>query len=107
MKLIVAVALSLVSLGAYAQEFEMEEGVVEVFADQRINRLIDRRAEFHRVDSTISGFRIQIFSTTERQDVNLAKDKFTYDYPELPIYMKYDSPNFKLRVGNFESKLDA
>jgi len=84
-----------------------DEGAVEVIADQRIDRLINRRAEFHRIDSSAAGFRIQIFATTERQDIKLAKEQFEFKYPGVAIYMKYDSPNYKLRVGDFSTKLEA
>lgn len=86
---------------------QADSGKVEVKADARIDKLIQRRAEFFQIDSTESGFRIQIYSTTDRKQIKLEEEKFRLNYPDLPIYLKYDSPNFKLRVGDFKSKLEA
>ncbi len=80
---------------------------VTVEADPRIDKLIEKRKEAFRIDSTESGYRIQIYSTTDRKQILLEEEKFKMNYPELALYMKYDSPNFKLRVGDFKSKLDA
>ena len=35
------------------------------------------------------------------------KSDFLAIYPEVPSYLLYQQPNFKIRVGNFRSKLEA
>lgn len=97
--------LFMIPMALFAQSSDSAGVTVE--ADARIDKLIEKRKEAFRIDSTESGFRIQIYSTTDRKQILLEEEKFKSNYPELALYMKYDSPNFKLRVGDFKSKLDA
>jgi len=57
-------------------------------------------------DSIVDGFRIQVVSTN---DLNLAnflaneiKEKFSFQ-----AYIIFDSPNYKLRLGDFNSRKNA
>ena len=57
-------------------------------------------------DSIVDGFRIQVVSTN---DLNLAnsmaneiKEKFSFQ-----TYIIFDSPNYKLRLGDFNSRKNA
>lgn len=58
------------------------------------------------VDSIIDGYRIQVASTGDLDFANSLsnniKDKFNYE-----TYIIFDSPNYKLRVGNFISRKNA
>ena len=58
------------------------------------------------VDSIIDGFRIQVASTNDLDFANSLsnniKDKFNYE-----TYIIFDSPNYKLRVGDFISRKNA
>ena len=58
------------------------------------------------VDSIIDGYRIQVASTSDLDFANSLsnsiKDKFNYE-----TYIIFDSPNYKLRVGDFISRKNA
>ncbi|MDX5321726.1 MAG: SPOR domain-containing protein [Bacteroidota bacterium] len=86
---------------------QADSGKVEVIADPRLQKIIERRTEFFQLDSTSQGYRIQIMSITDRKEAMLELENFQLKYPEIPVYLKYDSPNYKLRVGDFEDKIAA
>ncbi len=57
--------------------------------------------------NTVPGFRVQISST---QDLTEALDERTNAqtiFVGYDIYIIYDSPNYKVRVGDFRSRYDA
>ena len=99
--------IALFSMPAMAQNYVPDSGEVKVVADPRIEKLLDRRKELFLADSARVGYRIQILSATDRKQAMMELENFQLKYPEIPVYIKYDSPNFKLRVGDFSDKIEA
>ena len=58
----------------------------------------------------MDGFRIQIFfdsgnnSKTKAQSIY---EEFKAKYPDIGAYLSFKSPNYKVRVGDFRTRLDA
>lgn len=58
----------------------------------------------------IKGYRIQIIAFTGTNSRNTAESErslFESRYPEIPVYILYSEPYFKIRVGNFQTRLEA
>jgi hypothetical protein len=61
-------------------------------------------------ESKFRGFRVQLLSASGPQakdEVNILKNQFQKDYPDFTAHLKWDAPNWKLRVGDFRNRLDA
>jgi hypothetical protein len=56
---------------------------------------------------TIPGFRIQVFLTQDIDEANSIKDTVTAQLPDDWVYVIYDSPYYKVRVGNFPDRSSA
>lgn len=57
-----------------------------------------------------SGFRIRLYfasTRTAREESASVIRRFSEMFPEVQAYRTYESPNFKVTVGNFRSRLDA
>jgi len=72
-----------------------------------LDSLVQKNIEKHKTEQTRDGFRIQLFSGTERNNANSLRNKFKTDYPDVPIYLIYQQPYYKLRVGDFRNKIEA
>lgn len=84
-------------------------GKVEVVKDPRIDTLIAKRGELNKtigVDQ-IMGFRVQLFTGTERRDAYNAQAKFQQEFPDIRSYVIYNEPNFKVRAGDFRTRMEA
>ena len=58
------------------------------------------------LDSVIEGFRVQVISTQALDKANAVLSVLLPEFgPE--VYIIFDSPNYKLRVGNFTSRVSA
>ena len=69
-----------------------------------------KQREFHVQDSTIDGFRVQIFMELGNDALRHAdsvRAKFTDKYPDIPIYLIFGQPYYRLRVGDFRTRLEA
>ncbi len=58
----------------------------------------------------IPGFRIHLYMDSgNRARLNTQREQadFEEEYPDIPSYILYEEPYFKLRVGDFRTRLDA
>ena len=53
------------------------------------------------------GFRVLIYSGTDRLKANATKSDFMRRYPGVRIYMTYAVPQYKIKVGDFTSRQSA
>lgn len=85
-----------------------QRGDVRVISEPGIDELIDKRKS--KLDSThLKGYRIQIFFGNDMQAAQKAKSRLLTAFPEMSgqVYLTYTQPYYKVRVGNFYSKLEA
>ena len=86
-------------------------GKVEVVKDARIDTFAARRVELAKAISAdggmINGFRVQIFTGADRKEAYNTQAKFQEQFPDVRTYVIYNDPNFKVRVGDFRTRLDA
>lgn len=57
-----------------------------------------------------NGYRIQIAAVTGTNSRSTAENErfaFQSRYPEIPAYISYMEPYFRIRVGNFSTRLEA
>ena len=90
--------------------FSQNEGYVNKKQDKRVEQLIQRQKDIHAADATIDGFRIQIFMESGNDAVELANaaiEEFKEKYPDMPIYLVFGQPYYRLRVGDFRTRLEA
>ncbi len=91
------------------QTQEQGQNEIMIFQDMRINELVYNHVEQNKRKG-IPGYRIRIYSNLgsgardQSQDI---KARFYELFPEIPIYREYDSPYFKVYVGDYRSKVDA
>lgn len=75
--------------------------------DERIDKLVQTHIQNCEKKETISGYRVQIHFGGEREKAKEIKSKFLQQYPEISAYEIYHQPNFKIRVGDFRTRLEA
>ena len=83
---------------------------VRVTGDVTVNQMVERHVELASKVKTIPGYRVQIASFSGANSKTLAfdlRDRFLVDYPQVQAYIVFDEPNFKVKVGDFRSRLEA
>ncbi|MCA0427793.1 MAG: SPOR domain-containing protein [Bacteroidetes bacterium] len=96
----------LLMLGGLIQAQAQRKNIV-VERDEDLDSLIYQHAENNKSRNTLDGFRIQLFSGSERNNANQLKAQFLRQYPEVPVYLSYQQPFFKLRAGDFRTRTEA
>jgi hypothetical protein len=78
--------------------------------DPRLEKMLNWHIENNKINNKIDGFRVEIFFSSEfdAKDKALKKKKeFLSVYPDNIVHVKYISPNFRVRVGDFRTKNEA
>lgn len=94
---------------SFAATAQTQRGKVEVIKDPRVDTLIARRYALAKSGggSSSSGYRVQIYYGSSRAEAFKAQAKFQEKYPDIRTYISYHEPNFRLRVGDFRTRLEA
>lgn len=95
-----------------APAYSQTRGKVEVVKDARIDTFAARRAELNKTGGVadgvmVNGFRVQIFTGENRKDAYSAQGKFLEEFPDIRAYIIYNEPNFKVRAGDFRTRMEA
>ena len=92
------------------------KGKVVVARDPLFDTLLAKRAMLNRGGGSSSGggaytsnygYRLQIYSGSNRNAAYAAQAKFNREFPEMRTYISYREPNFKVKAGDFRSRLEA
>jgi len=78
-------------------------GRITVHADPKVQRLMER---YVAVKHPVAGFRVQIF-LGERKAAEEAKRSYLQKNPESPAYLSWFAPNWRVRVGDCRTRVDA
>ncbi|MEP7258903.1 MAG: SPOR domain-containing protein [Flavitalea sp.] len=108
-KILVAILVCGAALPISAQT---SSGSVTVQKDPRVDLLVSKQIEINELTTRNArryapGFRILVISSNNRNKVIDAKTKVYREFPELKAYMMYQSPFFKLKLGNFKERTEA
>ena len=85
-------------------------GHIEIKGDVAVRQLVQKHIELNERVRTIPGYRIQIASLSGTESKNRAfdmKERIREAYPGVEAYVVFDEPNFKVKVGDFRTRLDA
>lgn len=103
--------LLLFSLFPFSAAFNQNTGKVEmVVSDYRINTLVEKHKTWCDNRGSIKGFRIQIFfdsGNNSKSKAVSAMSEFRSKHPKVEAYLMFQEPNYKVRVGDFRTRMDA
>jgi len=92
------------SMFCYSQS-HAQEGSVVVNQDRDIEVLLSMKKDINR---TKVNYKIQIFSrANDRLAAEKARSEFRETFTNWDTEMKYETPNYKIWVGNFKTRLEA
>lgn len=66
-----------------------------------------RRAAVAGSIRSVPGYRVIIYSGTDRNKANGAKIDFMRRFPGMRVYMSYAMPQYRVKVGDFTSRSEA
>lgn len=85
---------------------------VIVHKDPRIDALVKKQASINTSSKkaggrTMRGYRLLVVNTSSRDEAIAAKTKIYTHFPDQKAYLSFQSPFFKLKAGNFQTRDEA
>jgi hypothetical protein len=72
-----------------------------------VDKLVLKYKQILKKTGGVEGWRIQLIFKDQKDEILPYQIKFTNLYPEIPVQIAFDSPNYKLTVGNFRTRNEA
>ncbi|HUI65245.1 MAG TPA: SPOR domain-containing protein [Bacteroidota bacterium] len=82
-------------------------GAVSTPATNALEKASPQEAASVSESDLVPGFRVQIFSSNDIDAAKAKKEEAEADFPSEYLYLQYDPPAYKLRVGNFLQRYEA
>lgn len=86
-------------------------GEVRLHCDSPIANLLKWHIHMNDKKKTFTGYRIQIHSVNSYgcniEQLKEMRNNFEETFIDIPAYLKYFDPDFKIRAGNFHSRLES
>lgn len=86
-------------------------GSVKIHSNHAIDNLLKWHIHMNQKKKTFTGYRIQIYSANSSgcniEQLKDMRNKFEENFQDIPAYLKYFDPDFKIRVGNYHSRLES
>jgi len=99
MKLILVV-LTLIPFNIYPQN-------ISIKYESGLDSLIIKNNNIQQKKDGILGWRIQLIFKSTKEEIKKTRSEFIKLYPEIPTYLTYESPYYRICVGNFRTKNEA
>ncbi len=87
--------------------WSQDSAKLNMFIDNKVDLLLQKKLELDQQKPSIQGFRVQLYYGGNRTEALELKSKFAQLHPEVESYLIYQQPYFRLRVGDFRSRLEA
>ena len=83
-----------------------QEGLVIINQDASISELLELKKEINKNENDSDRYKIQIYSGS-RAKAESMKNEFASAYNQWSSKLVYETPNYKIWIGSFRSRLDA
>ena len=104
--LIIIFSIPFLALAQHDTSFSVTGEIISI-NQKGINNLVNKYSSVLTNLGGIEGWRVQLKFTSKREDIISYQKKFTSLYPEIPSHITFDSPYYKLTIGNFRTKNEA
>jgi hypothetical protein len=80
---------------------------VTINEDYEVQQLLQQYININTAKSYVTGWRVQVVSTTDRQRLETVRQSIRSRYPYLSTSWVHNRPYYRLRAGAFATKLEA
>jgi len=84
-----------------------ENGNITSINEKGIDALVNNYEAILKAKNGVDGWRVQLTFKAKQEEIKQLKIDFINLYPEIPAYFSYEEPYYRVRVGNFRTRLEA
>ena len=86
---------------------QSENNTFEIRNDKGIEYLVNKYENILKNTGGINGWRLQLKFKAKESEIIKIKLKFIKLFPNIPVFLEYQEPYYRIRVGNCRTKLEA
>ena len=90
----------------FADNCQAQKGKITVIEDDRIPQMLQLKKSLEVENNLSDGYTIQLFYG-EKNMANTIINQYKISFTDWPASISYETPNYKVWVGNFSSRLEA
>ena len=90
----------------YSGVASAQQAEINISKDPKIDKLLTYQKEINQETDNNTRFKIQIFNGNLK-NAQRAKSKFERKYNDISVSIKFETPNYKVWVGDFRTSLEA
>ena len=79
----------------------------EIINEKGIDNLVSKYENILKNTGGINGWRLQLKFKAKESEIIKIKLKFIKLFPDIPVFLEYQEPYYRIRVGNCRTKLEA
>ncbi|MGB1315900.1 MAG: SPOR domain-containing protein [Chitinophagales bacterium] len=107
MKYLIVALFTFFSVFSNAQNSISISDKVILNSSVNLERTIDLHKQKNGQTDDVAGYRIQITSNNDRTKIYNLRSAVYQQFPDIKNYLKYEQPYYRLRIGDFKSRLEA
>lgn len=109
--LLIALLFSLSLMGqTFRQQPQEKEGSIQIHKSALIDSLLKAHKAINEKFPEIDGYRVMLFfdaGNNSKDSAYSVISNFEEDYPEVPAYLSFNPPYYRVRVGDFRTEIEA
>ena len=107
MRVLLFISLCFLAFSSNAQQDSVDHNFI-LITDPKLDFLVEKHTKINEERKTRPGFRVQVAISSDRKEILEKKADCIKEFDEIaPVYITYQQPYFKLRIGDFRTKLEA
>lgn len=107
MKYFLIIPFLLINVFCFSQNRISVSDKVTISSEISLYNLIDLHKQKNEQTDEIKGYRIQITSNNDRSKIYALRSDVYSKFSDIKNYLEYDQPYYRLRIGDFKSRLEA
>jgi len=110
MRTVIGVAFLMLLMSNWLFAQNPGNGSSVIIADERVDSLLQLHIDHNAKFPVFQGYRIQIKMASGNDALDITeeeKEKFLEKYPDIPVYLTFGEPNYRVRVGDFRTRIEA
>ncbi len=100
------ITLAIIACWQYNLEAQTKDGTVRIESSAHIDQMLAQKKSYNKSLEKFQGFKIQIYYGSEKECYEV-KEEFTSLFPEIATSIIFSTPQWKLQIGNYRTRLEA
>jgi hypothetical protein len=90
----------------YTSSIYAQNATITIKEDAKVSQILSLKKELEKENKLSDGYTIQLYYG-EKNKANSTIRNYRNSYSTWPATIKYETPNYKVWVGNFSTRIDA